>query len=114
MVMETEEKLRMVEQTQKSSMPSIIDVTLTTANKEYKHQLPLGCKRFIIQMRDSTNFLLAVEYDVVSASTPKYPRYFTVKSGTVLDINGLDIAEDVWLYFMCTGSGKIVEIIQWT
>lgn len=96
-----------------ATKPSIVNIKLDTANKVYYHQLPMGGERFVVQMRDSTDLLMAVESDVLGTAVPD-PQYFTVKSGTIFEQNGLDIAGDVWLYFQSAGTNKVVEIMQWS
>lgn len=97
----------------KASRPSIVNVNLVTANQEYKHKLPQGCQRFRVQMRDATDFRMAVEQEKVGTANPN-PPYFTVKASTTFEERNLDIQEDTWLYFACGGSSKVVEIWQWT
>ena len=103
-----------VEEKEKAGFPSIVNVAMASANTEYKHKLPQGCKQFQIQLRETSKLLVAVVQDVVSAATPKEPRYFTVKSGTIFKERNLDIEKDTWLYLMTAGATKVAEIWQWT
>jgi len=90
--------------------PSNAVVTLSTANTEYDHQLPVGCKKFTLHCRDGTAFRLSYKQGTVASSdTP----YFTVKANTSYYEDGLDVGPGVRLYFACASASKEIEIIQW-
>ena len=101
----------MEEKLVEATKPSVVNINLVTANKEYMHKLPVGCKRFRIQMRDSTDFRLAVFQDIVAKPNP---GYYTVKGGAAFEERSLNIQEETWLYIACGSDNKIVEIFQWT
>ena len=96
---------------QKAVKPSVVNKNLTSADTEYKHKLPLGCKRITMQMRDATNFRFSFEAGIV---TKPDPGYFTVKSGTVMRMEGLNVEGDVFIYMACDETTKVVEIMQWS
>lgn len=91
--------------------PSIANIEMPSANTEYSHMLPKGCKKFLLHSRDGTAFRLAFEQGKVATSTPPY---FTIKANTAYSEDNLDIREDTWFYFACASTGKVVEIIQWS
>jgi len=98
-------------ESEKAVRPSVVNYTLTSADTEYKHKLPLGCKRITMQMRDATDFRFSFEQGVVALP---HPGYFTVKSGTVMRMEGLNVEGDVFIYMACDSTSKVVEIMQWS
>jgi len=96
---------------QKALKPSVVNYTLPSADTQYKHKLPLGCKRLQMQMRDATDFRFSFEDGVVAKP---HPGYFTVKSGTVMKMEGLNVEGDVFIYMACDSTSKVVEIMQWS
>jgi len=110
-VTELEEKLRRLE-APRAKRPSVVNIKMVSADTEYPHKLPIGCKRFQMQCRDATDIRFATEQGKIA--TPD-PPYYTVKSGTVFRSGGnLDIQGDMWLYLACDSTNKYVEILQWT
>ena len=95
----------------KATRPSVVNINIVSEDTEYKHKLPWGCKRITIQVRDDRDLRIAFDDDIVE--TPN-PGYFTIKESTVLQMDGLDVDSDVWLYMACDSGNKIVEIIQWS
>ena len=95
----------------------ITELVMTTADKEYTHQLTQGCKRFKIQCRDGTAVRIATKEDIVKNSNP---GYWTLQAkvtngalGQVWIEDNLDIRdENMLLYFACAGSAKVLEIIE--
>ena len=112
---EMERRLSELEERQeggRAKKPSVVNIKMVSADTEYPHKLPIGCKRFQIQCRDATDFRFATEMGKIAKPDPPY---YTVKSGTVhRSGGGLDIQGDVWLYFACDSTNKYVEILQWT
>lgn len=96
---------------QKAAKPSVVNYTLTDLDTEYKHKLPLGCKRLQMQMRDTTAFRFSFEAGIIAKPDP---GYFTVKSGTVMKMEGLNVEGDVFIYMACDEASKVVEIMQWS
>jgi len=106
------ERLLGREESDKATKPSVVNVSIVSANTEYSHKLPVGCKKFQAQLRTAADLKMAVRKDVLGSATPD-PEYFTVKSGTVYKERNLNIRGDVWLYFQA-GAGTVVEIVQWS
>ena len=96
---------------EKAVKPSVVNKNIDSADTEYKHKLPLGCKRLQMQMRDATNFRFSFEAGIIAKPDP---GYFTVKSGTVFKMEGLNIEGDVFIYMACDSTSKVVEIMQWS
>jgi len=95
--------------------PTVTNVTMTSADTEYSHQLNKYTKKFIIHTRDESAFRLAFEAGYVA--TPTEP-YFTVLANTRYWEDHVDtyIANTDWdgtLYFASDSDGKVVEIIEW-
>ena len=88
---------------------SIINIELTTQDKEYSWQLPKNLKKFTLHVRDGTAIRLAMVADKVAGSNSPY---FTLKANTAWSEDHLDIqSDDVFLYMACGSAGKIVEIL---
>lgn len=95
----------------------IRELELKTANKEYSHQLTIGCKRFKIQCRDGTAVRVATMRDIVAGSNPGYwtlqAAVATGCNGQVWEEDNLDIRDpNMILYFACGSADKFLEIIE--
>jgi len=85
------------------------NTTMTTANAEYSQKFPTGTKRFEIRVRDGTAARYAFTTGKVAGSTSPY---FTLGTGEVKWEDNLNLA-DVTIYFACSSSGKIIELLVW-
>lgn len=96
-----------------ASEPSIVNIELVTANKEYEYRVPTGCKKFLIHMRDGTTCRIATVRD---GTKTKAPQYFTMRTGGSIWFDDLDIKDpkEAVLYFACSTANKVVEIWQWS
>lgn len=94
-----------------ASYPSIVNIELPSADTEYFHMIPKGCKKFLLHSRDGTAFRLSFQRDKVAASTQPY---FTIKGNTAYSEDNLNIIEDTWIYLACASASKVVEILQWS
>lgn len=87
---------------------SIINIEMPSADTEYWWQLPRNCKWFTLQVRDGTAIRIATLADKVAKSNPPY---FTLKANATWSEDDLDItSEDIFLYFACGSTGKVIEI----
>jgi len=91
--------------------PSIANVRIIDANTEYSHMLPKGCKKFTLHVRDGTAIRVSFRSGVVAKPNP---GYWTLKANTSWSEDNLDIEGDIWLYFACTSTNKVVELILWS
>ena len=96
-----------------ASEPSIVNVELVTADKEYEYRVPTGCKKFLIQMRDGTTFKVAT---VRSGTKTATAQYFTVVANGAVWFDDLDVTDsrEAVFYFACSTANKVVEIWQWS
>jgi len=98
--------------TKPSTMPAIFIIPLPVANTEYRWQIPLGTKQFTMQCRDATDIRIATQMNIVA--TPNDP-YMTMKAGTSMDFEGLDIQSlNNYLYLASAGTSKVVEVFVWS
>lgn len=93
----------------KADQLHVINIPLGSANTESRWQLPKGCKGFTMQCRDGTAVRFSTKRDVVAKPNPPYA---TLKANTPFDDTDLDIqSSDEALYFACSSSDKVMEII---
>ena len=98
--------------TRPSTMPAIFIIPLPVANTEYRWQIPLGTKQFTLQCRDATDVRVATQMNIVANSNDPY---MTMKAGTSMDFEGLDIQNlNNYLYFASAGTSKVVEVFVWS
>lgn len=93
--------------------PSIINIHLVTADKEYEYRVPTGCKKFMLQMRDGTAFKVTT---VPNGTKTINANYFTIRTNGAIwwdDLNIIDSQEAV-LYLACASANKVIEIWQWS
>lgn len=89
-----------------------VNQTLTSANIEYPVTLPDNVGSLTMQSRTSADFKIGF------VTTESGTRYFTVKSGTVLNFPNLGLASQAGATFNTTfflqsgNAGQIVEIIH--
>jgi hypothetical protein len=88
----------------------ITNLELTSADQEYDWALPQGCRWFTLHVRDGTAIRIATSKGKVAGSNSPY---FTLKANTSWDEGKLRIKPrtGLVLYFACSSSGKVVEII---
>jgi hypothetical protein len=94
------------------SVPTIYNVTLTSANTEYSQALPPNCRRFDIQPQ--TNVDVRFAFTTGKVATPTAP-YATMKAGN--PYNSGDVYQGgapSTLYFASGTAGTIVEIVAWS
>ena len=108
---ESEIKALELETMPPATKPSIANIEMPSADTEYLHMLPKGCKKFLLHCRDGTAFRLAFKRGKVA--TPTQP-YFTMKANTSYSEDNLDVEEDTWLYLACGTASKVIEIVQWS
>ena len=84
-------------------------ITIVNADTEYSLALPPGTAKLRFQTQDSS----ATRYAFVTGkvATPTAP-YFTLKSGTVHNVDGLDL-RGVTLYVANAAGTKVVEVETW-
>ncbi len=88
---------------------AVENIYMPSANTEYPWNVPFGCKRFIITVRDGTAVRVAMEPKKVAGSD--YP-YFTLDTNGYWQESDLDIqTDDFFIYFACASAAKTVEII---
>jgi hypothetical protein len=96
---------------------TITQTTSTVGGYQYDLTIPAGTKAIKYQVRTAAESRVAfLDGDVsesitVDATGP----FYTVKSGTVYTVDGLDIASNLTLYASVTpsGSGTIIELQTW-
>ena len=79
------------------------NVTLTTAGTVYNTTIPPGTGNIIMQSRTAHDFKIS---DLADASI-----YFTVKSGTVLNVSPVNVDQVIYMYG--TNSPQVIEINYW-
>ena len=87
------------------------EISVDDANTEYSQELSGNVKAIEIQCRDATNILSAFTAGAVDTASPPGP-YFTVKSGTVYRITGLNMNKPT-LYVAAGSGSKVVEVRVW-
>lgn len=92
--------------------PLIQNLTLKTANKEYKVPLPPDCRKFTMQARTSVDLRIAFETGAV-ADTTQGRDYVTIKSGSVYYEDNLDLDGTLIIYVACGTADTVVEVIKW-
>ncbi len=93
-----------------TSNPTIYNVTMTDADKEYSQALPSNTKKFTLQCRDGTAFRLSFETGKVA--TPTEP-YLTVRTNDVYYEEELNLTSRT-IYVASASAAKVVEMICWT
>lgn len=96
-----------------ASEPSIVTIDLVTADAETEYRVPVGCKKFMIQMRDGTTFKVAT---VKNGTKTINANYFTIRTDGVIWWDNLNItdSQQAVLYLACGIATKVVEIWQWS
>jgi len=91
--------------------------TVTTGGQEYEMTIPAGTKELNFQARTAVESRIAFLSGDVSetAKVDATGPYYTVKSGTVFTLDGLDLASNLTLYGTVTPSGDstILELQTW-
>jgi len=90
-----------------ATTPTIYNVTLTSADTEYKQALPSKTKKFTVQCRTASDVKLA--FTEGESGT----NYVTIKANTNYYEDNV-LAESLTLYMQSTQAGVVVEIIAWT
>lgn len=86
-------------------------VKCITANKEYSWQVPLGTKSLTIQCGSSKEIRIASARGKVEGSTPQ--DYYYLKENVRLRFSGLNVGNDIFLYFASEHGDKEVQIACW-
>ena len=91
----------------------VLNQTLTIAGQEYVVTLPDGIGGITMQSRTAADFKVAFN------TTESTTKYFTVKSGTVLNSPTLGLASEAGgtlkttIFLNSTSAGQVVEILYW-
>ena len=85
----------------------IANIPITAANTDTPWALPKGCRWFSIQCRTAVDVRVAVQAGKAAGSQPDY---FTIKSGTVLKEDNLNIEERLLLW-LAAASAVTVEAV---
>lgn len=88
-----------------SSVPTIIEVTMPTANQEYSFTLPTGTKKFRMNIRDNKS-----PYSIGYSSGG---TFFSNSYGFIYEEDNLKIITDKEIYFTAKKSNVVMEIIIW-
>ena len=96
-----------------ASEPSIINIDLVTADAEEEYRVPVGCKMFMMHMRDGTAFKVATVKD---GTTTKRSQYWTVRTDGTACWDSLNVKDpkQAVFYLACGTASKVVEIWQWS
>ena len=90
------------------SIPTIQNISVTTANTELSCTLPIDSKRFIVRVREGdTKVRLAFVLGGTSTN------YFTISPGTAfseMDVN----ASSIILYFNANKAPRTIEVLSWS
>lgn len=95
-----------------TSLPTIYNVTMATANTEYSQALPANLKKinFSVQAGDNTsNYRYAYATGKVATPTAPYKQY---NSDIEFSADNILIASGT-LYFACSIAGKVMQIECW-
>ena len=88
---------------------TLYNVTLTTLNTEYPQILQAGVKSLKIQAQTAVAVRFAFVKGLVA--TPISP-YYTVKSGTVFELDGLNLSDSATTIYLASGtSGTVAEVL---
>ena len=94
----------------KISIPTIYNVSLTTANQTYSQLLPDGTKKLEIRLSESgsTSAYLYAQFVSPAVASP----YLTIIKGTPEKVDGLWL-KDTTLYLKCNTPGQTAELMIW-
>ena len=87
---------------------SVYNVTLTVANTEYSQELPPNARALAVQPRTAVDVRMA--FVTGKVATPTAP-YFTMKSGSALALQDLQLTDGATVYFGTATAGTVVEIV---
>lgn len=90
--------------------PVVFNIPMASADTEYRYELPVGTKTFVVHCRDGTAFRLSYERERVANSNPPY---FTVKDNNSYSEWNLNLSKGVFLYVACASASKVVEGVAW-
>lgn len=91
----------------------IINVTMTTEDKEYTINLPPGCKKFSLKMRQTdTAFRWALEKERVANTSASTAEYSTIPAAGSHSEDLLNL-ERAKIYVACGTAGKTIECVAW-
>ncbi len=88
----------------------LVNVAITLADTEYSTLLPAGTFQLFVKCQDATAIRIA--FVTGKVATPTAP-YYTIISGTTLEIRGLDGGEAFSLYIGCASNPKVAEVLYW-
>jgi hypothetical protein len=109
-VVDSTGKLAVLAEPTLNAVPSIYNVTMTTADTEYSQVLPANCKGFTMSIIDpvgTANFRVAFVTGKVATPTVPYLK-FDDCTGYFEDTIKLATST---LYFACSGAGKVMQIV---
>lgn len=86
-----------------AGLPTIVNLTLTSANTEYSVTLPRNVGTITIQSRTSADFKIGV------TSGQSGTTYFTIKSGNAYYETTIAM-DGTTLYFQSPNAGQVIEI----
>ena len=93
--------------------PTIYNVTMTAADTQYSQALPTGCKEIEVSVQggtDSNTYRLAFVTGKVETPTAPYLQFNCDERFKVED---MDLRSQT-LYFACSTTSKVLQIIAWT
>jgi len=92
-----------------TAVPTILNVSLSSADTEYSQVLTGEVVSLNFQMRDATDLRYAFEPGKVAGPTAPY---FTVKAGNFYFKDKISL-ESPTIYFASSGTNKVVEVEAW-
>lgn len=90
-----------------ASFPTVVNVTLTSANTEYTYNIPNDISTITVKSRTAADFKMA------TTSGQSGTTYFTVPSGLAYYETQIASFNSHQLYFQSANAGQIIEIIYW-
>ena len=89
--------------------PKIENVSLTTADQEYRLTVPVDTKKFLMQVRTGEAFKVAYKTGDIALD-----KYFTVQRGMGKMEENLNLSEPLAVFVSCATAGVTLEVEVWS
>jgi hypothetical protein len=88
--------------------PSIVNVSMASANTEYSYAVPAGVNKVLIKLRSSS-----VDLKLSYTSGESGTTYLTVPAGSAKSIDDIKGGGGLTLYFQAASASQTLEVEIW-
>ena len=89
-----------------ATTPTIYNLSMPNSGTEYSQALTKGTKKFLVKMRNKSEFRMAFVENGTTA------EWITVPWGCVYLVENLDLT-DATIYLQTAANGETAEILEW-